>query len=286
MASQEPQPTPADDQSAWMEQWHRGGIAAPRSEGQSAADWQAELFDELVRRDPVEAFGVGALQDTLWEFRVELARRYARRGTLTVDVGSGNGHVARSVASFSDGPVVGMDVSAECVRYAAEHNAHPSVSYLHSSVEDFTPEQPAGLVTMYEVLEHVDTPVEVLKHVRSWLQPGGHVIISTPNRSSLNRRLKTLPGLRWIYSRFSALDADAAHAGHVEEYHYRELVQMVEDAGLELVKAHGVVLLMPFPGAIKPLARSKWFSRLNARSGDWYPPLAGAASLAARNPGV
>lgn len=276
--------SPAPGIDPWMDRWHRGEIDAPRAAGESAAEWQRKLFDDLVRRDPQAAFGRGPLQDVFLRMRTELAIEYARAGQLTLDVGCGNGVVARAVAERTGGPVMGIDVSGECVRYAAEHNAHPAVEYRQDALEDFNPAAPIGLVTMYEVIEHVDDPQAALVRVRDWLAPGGHVILSTPNRSSLNRRIKTLPGIRWLYTRLSGLSPDGAQVGHVEEYRYDEMIRFVKSAGLELTKARGVVLLLPFPGAIGPLARSPWFARLNARSGDWYPPLAGSVYLIARRP--
>lgn len=265
-----------------MDQWHRGQIEAPRGANETAADWQQNLFDELVTRDPYSAFGQGALQEVLWDLRADLGARYARPGLPVLDIGSGNGLVARRVADLTGCTVVGIDVSGECVSYATAHNAHPHVSYHKMAIEDFVPDEPLGLVTMYEVIEHVDDPRAVLRQVHDWLAPGGYVVLSTPNRSSLNRRIKALPGLRALYLRLSGHPADEVSAGHVEEYHFDEMVGFLRDAGFELAQSRGVVLLLPFPGAIRPLARSPRFARLNARSGDWAPSLAGAMYLVGR----
>ncbi len=59
---------------------------------------------------------------------------------------------------------------------------------------------------------------------------------------------------------------------------------MLEGAGFELEQVLGAILLMPFPDAIPALARSRRFARLNVRSGDWCPPLAGHVYLVARKP--
>jgi 2-polyprenyl-3-methyl-5-hydroxy-6-metoxy-1,4-benzoquinol methylase len=267
-----------------MDEWHRGRIDAPRAAGESAADWQEKLFDDLVQRDPLAAFGQGALQSVLWQLRINLATQYGRGAVAILDVGSGNGLVPRAVAERTGSAVVGIDVSGACVRYAAEHFSHPAVEYHHAAIEDFEPDTTFGLVTMYEVIEHVDDPARVLRRVRDWLAPGGHVILSTPNRSSLNRRIKALPGLRALYTRLSGHSADGAQAGHVEEYRHDELRGFLTAANLELVETRGVVLLLPFPAAIGRLARSPRFAQINARSGDWYPPLASHLYLVARRP--
>lgn len=255
-----------------------------QAEGQSAAAWQEHLFDELVRDDPIGAFGGGHLQQVLWERRIALARQYSLPGTPTLDIGCGNGVVTQAVAALRGDPVVGIDVSGECVRYASEHSRHPSAEYRHASVESYEPETTFGLVTMYEVLEHLDEPETALRRIRGWVRPSGAVILSTPNRSSLNRRIKQFPGIRRLYARLSGWTPDAIMHGHVEEYHYDELVTMVTKAGFEVEEAHGVVLLMPFPDAIARLARSRRFAELNVRSGDWCPRLAADVYLVARRP--
>jgi ubiquinone biosynthesis O-methyltransferase len=258
--------------------------SATRKSGQSAAEWQAEVFDTLMRRDPSTAFGRGPLQGVLLEKRIAFASEYAVPGAATLDVGCGNGYVARRVAEATGGRVVGIDVSAETIRYASEHNAHPATEYLQGSVEEFEPAERFGLITLYEVLEHVDDPDGLLQRLSSWLQPGGHLVLSTPNRSSLNRRIKRQPGLRWLYRRLTKRDPDRAHPQHVEEYTYDELLQMLRSAGLEVEREGGAVLLFPFPDAIGPLRRSKRFARLNVRSGNWSPRLATAVYLVGRKP--
>ena len=275
----------SDATAEWNEQWHRGTIAAPRREGQSVADWQGELFDQLVRRDPIATFGLGHLQEMLWNKRIGLAQRFSDPSRLAIDIGCGNGHVAQALAARTGSRVLAVDVSVECIRFARERNGHPLVEYRQSATENLEPSEPCGLVTMYEVLEHLADPGEQLARVSRWLGPGGHLIVSTPNRSSLNRVIKGLPGIRRAYQSRSHVDADAAHPGHVEEYHFDEILRMVRSAGLEIEKVLGAVLMMPFPGAVSRLAGSRRFAELNVRSGDWHPRRAGEVYVVARRGG-
>jgi 2-polyprenyl-3-methyl-5-hydroxy-6-metoxy-1,4-benzoquinol methylase len=258
--------------------------SAKRKEGQSAAEWQAELFDTLVRRDPITAFGAGPIQEALLEKRVAYSTRYSDSSGPTLDVGCGNGHITRRVAEQTGRRTTGIDVSQEAIRYASTQNAHPDVQFQVASVESFDPGERFGLITLYEVLEHVDDPDTVLARVASWLRPGGRVIVSTPNRSSLNRRIKRAPVIRWIYRTLTKFPPDAAHPGHVEEYEYHQLLEMVRSAGLEIEHVGGVILLLPFPEALGPLSRSRRIARLNVRSGEWCPRLATDVYVVARLP--
>lgn len=255
-----------------------------RSQNQTAAQWQEALFDDLVRKDPVEAFGKGPMQEVLWQKRAALAIEYAIPRAPSLDVGCGNGRIPSDLASAYLGEVVGIDVSAECVHYASAHNKRPNIRYLQASIETFSPESELGLVTMYEVLEHLDDPDAALRRVASWLLPGGHLVLSTPNRSSLNRRLKSMPGVRRLYQRAKHVSFDSVSPGHVDEYPYDQLMGMLRGAGLEIERTLGAILLMPFPDAIPALARRPGFARLNVRSGDWCPRLAGHVYVIARKP--
>jgi len=57
--------------------------------------------------------------------------------------------------------------------------------------EDVTsfPEGGIDLVTMFHVIEHVDSPGTVIGRVRRWLSPGGVFALETPNLDSLDARM-------------------------------------------------------------------------------------------------
>ena len=51
------------------------------------------------------------------------------------------------------------------------------------------------LVTMCEVIEHVHTsPLLVLRYLRTLVEPGGRLVIQTPNAVALHKRLKMIAG--------------------------------------------------------------------------------------------
>jgi SAM-dependent methyltransferase len=56
------------------------------------------------------------------------------------------------------------------------------------------PENGFDVVTLIEVIEHLDDPVHALRQAVRWLRPGGLLYLTTPNVHSLNGRLL---GPRW-----------------------------------------------------------------------------------------
>lgn len=76
------------------------------------------------------------------------------------------------------------------------------------------------LIVMAEVIEHLYTsPSLVLGFLKSLLNPGGHLIVQTPNGVSIGRRLKMLSGS----NPFELIREDNTNPGHFREYTEREL---------------------------------------------------------------
>lgn len=91
--------------------------------------------------------------------------------------------------------VVATDVSSECINFARSRSHHERTTYVHTSIEGFEPTQRFGLITMYEVREHVDDPAGALTRLTGWLLPGGRLIVSTPKSVEPQSGTQECPGL-------------------------------------------------------------------------------------------
>lgn len=87
----------------------------------------------------------------------------------------------------------GLDISREAVEIARAAGllAH------HGRVEDFEPTQPYDAVTAFDVLEHSAEPRAFVKRLRGWLRPGGQLMLTLPDVSSIYPRF--LMGRHWFY---------------------------------------------------------------------------------------
>lgn len=93
------------------------------------------------------------------------------------------------------------------------------------------PEPGYDLMLFLEVVEHLHTaPRLVLTALREWLQPGGVMILSTPNALWLKNRLKLLTGRH----PFEMIREDRRNPGHFREYTAAELSAMARSAGLRV----------------------------------------------------
>jgi predicted SAM-dependent methyltransferase len=87
------------------------------------------------------------------------------------------------------------------------------------------------VVIMGEVLEHLHTsPVHVLSFIRSFLKPGGLLILGTPNAVALEKRIMMLLGK----NPYELIRLNKNNPGHFREYTVPELRTMGEEAQMKL----------------------------------------------------
>jgi SAM-dependent methyltransferase len=113
------------------------------------------------------------------------------------------------LAAVSDS-IVGLDLSEEGVRWAAEHgfDAH--------SVDAQSPDAvaalglvPADVVVAGEIIEHLDAPGPFLRAMRELLKPEGLLVVTTPNAYRLLNFLAPASGSELIHP-----DHTAWHSPH------------------------------------------------------------------------
>lgn len=103
-----------------------------------------------------------------------------------VDVGCGGGILSESMAR-AGAAVTGLDLAEDALAAARAHaeGENVAVDYRAQSVESLADEAPGrfDLVTCMEMLEHVPDPAAVIAACAGLCRPGGHVLLSTINRT-------------------------------------------------------------------------------------------------------
>jgi SAM-dependent methyltransferase len=134
------------------------------------------------------------LQRLLTRFRSWSATRSYRRPPYVLDgvtpgrmldVGCGSGDLLEQFAR-QGWEIYGIDPSASAVAAATKRGA-----VVHQGTLRDQPWQPGSfaLITFQHALEHVDEPVDALKHASALLAPGGLLVIDVPNWACWQRRL-------------------------------------------------------------------------------------------------
>jgi len=108
-----------------------------------------------------------------------------RNNLIGLDLGAGIGLVSKELAKmghFLDCVEMEADLLNQARVLHAEYC--DKISFFEASAETFQPMQRYDFIVCLEMLEHVESPLELCQKMISWLNPGGSIILSTMNRTN------------------------------------------------------------------------------------------------------
>ncbi len=113
--------------------------------------------------------------------RLKALRPYLPAGSAVLDAGCGSGEFlgALKAAGYA---AQGLETDPEYAAFGQQTYGVPVVSAGLLEAQ-FAPQQFAA-ITLFHVLEHQPDPLAVLRALRGWLQPDGHLIVEVPNLDS------------------------------------------------------------------------------------------------------
>ena len=125
-------------------------------------------------------------------FYATLARRYGNRGARFLEVGSGMGHLTGQLEDTFE--TFGMDLNHWAVK---QSKAVVERSSLQTASAQELPYQDGvfNVVIIKHIVEHLPNPALALREIGRVTEPGGTLILATPN---LDSALKPWKGDRWI----------------------------------------------------------------------------------------
>ena len=158
------------------------------------AEWNERRFAKWMTQDAIAAFESTALQRE-WQFQkaaeniAHVLRIRSLKGTKVklLDFGCGYGEFV-AICNLHGFRAVGVDRS-EAKRSNALTPISPSLSDLSG---------PFDVITLFEVLEHLDQPLQVLQQLTAITTPGGILILETPDCTGVTD-IKTLDDYRKIH---------------------------------------------------------------------------------------
>ncbi len=181
------------------------------------------------------------LEDRYWwhaakrALAVSLLQRHFPPPGLIVEGGVGSG---RNLVEFQK---LGYDVAGfDILPQAVEHVRQRGLEKVR--VHDLggawpLPSESARAVVMLDVLEHTADPVEVLRHARETLTPGGGMVV-------------TVPAYPWLFGNWDK------RLGHYRRYTARELTRQAQAASLEVVRlTHWNAFSLPAAIVLRTLDR-------------------------------
>ena len=121
---------------------------------------------------------------------------------------------------------------------------------------EWIPGSPHQLIILAEVIEHLYTaPSLVLAFLKTFLAPGGILLIQTPNAASLDKRLALLRGR----NPYEPIRESRQHPGHFREYTGPELAAYCAEAGLTVEE---IILRDFYPVRPRYALLHRWFPGL------------------------
>ena len=114
-----------------------------------------------------------------------------------------------------------------------------NVRIVHSLFEDFDTTEQFDIILASHVLEHVDEPVGLLKHLQTFLKDEGLIVGIAPNAESFHRKLGVVMGLQ---SNLDDLSQRDHLVGHQRVYSLDTLRRDIEDSGMEMINHRGFFL--------------------------------------------
>jgi methionine biosynthesis protein MetW len=127
----------------------------------------------------------------LYDGETRVLARYIREGAAVLDVGCGDGKVARALAS-KNVTYRGIDISQDALDLCKEqgfeakfHNLDEPLPLADGSID---------AITIFEVLEHLFLPHTTIDELARVLKPGGLLIGSVPNIGEFANRLLLMAG--------------------------------------------------------------------------------------------
>ena len=101
-----------------------------------------------------------------------------RPGERVLDIGSGNGAVAHSVATRTSAVVGGLDLNKDNVASARRMFPHSSLTFVVGEAPEDIPAERFDVVIMSNVLEHLEHRVEFLRLAQERVSPSRWLPVS------------------------------------------------------------------------------------------------------------
>jgi 2-polyprenyl-3-methyl-5-hydroxy-6-metoxy-1,4-benzoquinol methylase len=154
---------------------------------------ETELGEETERLAKTQHLATAKIESDYSDFirtvihepRLRLMKPYRRNGRM-LDIGCGNGAFMYSAEKYG-WKAYGVELSENNASYARDKKG---LDVRTGTLFDARfPEGHFDVVTLWEVVEHLDSPLRQLREVNRILRTGGAVLLSTPNVNSLARLL-------------------------------------------------------------------------------------------------
>jgi SAM-dependent methyltransferase len=157
----------------------------------------------------------------MWK-RLHSIQRYKYGGRL-LDVGCGTGIFLGEAHRSGRWELVGIEPTLQAAEYASKTLNIPCIPRRFNEVD--MPEGSFDVLTMWNVLEHLENPIEDLRHAYQVLRPDGLLVLAIPNVDGIGPKLFGSYWMGWDLPR------------HLYLFPQKQLRKILEEIGFKWMDA-------------------------------------------------
>jgi|SaaInlStandDraft_2_1057019.scaffolds.fasta_scaffold30788_2 ubiquinone biosynthesis O-methyltransferase len=163
-------------------------------------------------------------------------------GKKILDVGCAAGDLSKKLADKGF-LVHAIDVLGESIKIAKEFFNSPNITYeVRDILKNPFEEKSFDCITFLETIEHVENPAVFFKTFHRILSDNGHLIISTPNSTSLKNMLYALSYRKKLKQKQVIKEISeeqlntGTHIEHIYNWDFPTLVRLLDRSGFDVVE--------------------------------------------------
>jgi 2-polyprenyl-3-methyl-5-hydroxy-6-metoxy-1,4-benzoquinol methylase len=220
-------------------------------------------------------------------FIADVIQSHCKPGARILDVGCGNGNIAKGIGSLGY-EVAGIDFSSDAINYARSKNKLSNVTFSVRSAEEVSAQEHFDAVICSEVLEHLHLPGTLVHTIANILKTDGILIATVPNGAGPREMLVTRPvqamhntwmgrlinGSKKVLGYANAtVQSQSPDLTHVQFFTRTAISTLIGMNGFELLQfGHSNSIEKVFPYSI--ITRHvKFLSRLDNKMADYVPSM-------------
>jgi len=162
----------------------------------------------------------------------------SKGGNSILELGLGHGFTTNIFSNNFDRHVV-LEGSPAVIQNFKDKFPECNAQIVETYFEEFDTEEKFDVIVMGFILEHVDSPFEIISRYKKFLSAGGKMFLAVPNAEVLNRRLGHLAGM---LEDMTTLSENDLLLGHKRYYTVSSLSAEIARAGYQIDKMEGIYL--------------------------------------------
>lgn len=181
-------------------------------------------------------------------------RKYCKGFKSFLEIGCGTGYVLSGVAKeFPEVRLLGSEIFTAGLGFAAKRL--PSVNFVQMDARCIPYTEEFDVIGAFDVLEHIEEDVDVLRQFHAALKPQGFILLTVPQHA-------------WLWS---SIDE---YACHVRRYSAKDILDRIEKSGFQIVRSTSfVTTLLPAMLLSRFLQRGKTLDEIDVRAELKLPSL-------------